>query len=64
MNETFLTLLNTFVKEKGLVRYQIDSYNDFVARRIPKVLKEIGVIKPDVPELGDFKIKLGEFSIG
>lgn len=63
MNETFLTLLNTFVREKGLVAYQIDSYNDFINRRIPKVLKDIGVIKPDVPELGDFKIKLGEFRI-
>ncbi|MEM5790549.1 MAG: DNA-directed RNA polymerase subunit B'' [Candidatus Aenigmatarchaeota archaeon] len=63
MNETFLTLFNAFVKEKGLVAYQIDSYNDFINRRIPKVLKDIGVIKPDVPELGDFKIKLGEFRI-
>jgi DNA-directed RNA polymerase subunit B len=64
MNENFLTLLDTFTKEKGLVRFQIDSYNDFVARRIPKVLSEIGVIKPEVPELGEFKIKLGEFKIG
>src|SRR3972149_10985497 len=64
MNENFLTLLDTFTKEKGLVRFQIDSYNDFVMRRIPKVLSEIGVIKPEVPELGEFKIKLGEFKIG
>jgi DNA-directed RNA polymerase subunit B len=27
-------------------------------------LNEIGVIKPNVPELGDLKIKLGEFKIG
>jgi len=60
----FTTLLNTFIKEKGLVRFQIDSYNDFVTRRVPKVLSEIGVIKPEVPELGEFKIKLGEFKIG
>jgi len=64
MNENFLTLLDTFTKEKGLVRFQIDSYNDFVTRRIPKVLSEIGTIKPEVPELGEFKIKLGEFKIG
>ena len=60
----FTALLNSFIKEKGLVRFQIDSYNDFVTRRIPKVLSEIGVIKPEVPELGEFKIKLGEFKIG
>jgi DNA-directed RNA polymerase subunit B len=56
--------LDVFSKEKGFVRFQIDSYNDFITRRIPKVLSEIGVIKPEVPELGDFKIKLGEFKIG
>jgi len=64
MNTNFLTLLDTFVKDRGLVRFQIDSYNDFITRRIPKVLNEIGVIKPQVPELGEFKIKLGEFKIG
>ncbi len=64
MNDTFLTLLDTFTKEKGFVRFQIDSYNDFITRRIPKVLSEIGTIKPEVPDLGDFKIKLGEFKIG
>ena len=63
-NNNFITLFDTFVKEKGLVHFQIDSYNDFVTRRIPKVLSEIGVIKPEVPELGEFKIKLGEFKIG
>jgi len=57
-------LLNAFVKEKGFVRFQIDSYDDFVTRRISKVLDAIGTIKPDVPELGDLKIKLGEFKIG
>jgi DNA-directed RNA polymerase subunit B len=64
MNQRFLTLLDAFIKDKGLVRFQIDSYNDFITRRIPKVLKEIDVIKPEVPELGEFKIKLGNFKIG
>jgi DNA-directed RNA polymerase beta subunit len=60
----FLTLLETFAKEKGFIRFQIDSYNDFITRRIPKVLSEIGTVKPNVPDLGDFKIKLGEFKLG
>jgi DNA-directed RNA polymerase beta subunit len=64
MNDSFITLLDTLTKEKGLVRFQTESFNDFVTRRIPKVLNEIGVIKPEVPELGEFKIKLGEFKIG
>lgn len=64
MNDGFLTLLDAFAQDKGLIKFQIDSYNDFVSRRIPKVINEIGVIKPEVPELGEFKIKLGEFKIG
>ena len=63
LNETFLTLLNTFIKERGFVRFQIESYNDFITRRIPKVLNDIGVIKPELPELGNLKIKLGEFKV-
>lgn len=64
LNDRFLTLLDTFCKEKGMVRFQIDSYNDFVTRRIPRILNQIGVIEPEVPELGEFKIKLGKFKIG
>jgi DNA-directed RNA polymerase subunit B len=64
MNEGFLTLLDTFAKQEGFVKFQINSFDDFITRRIPKVLSAIGVIKPNVPELGDLKIKLGEFKIG
>jgi DNA-directed RNA polymerase subunit B len=64
MNETFLYLLNSYLKENSLVKHQIDSYNDFVERRIPQILKEIGVIKPDVPEIGDVKLKIGRFKVG
>lgn len=63
MNEIFLTLLDAFVKEGRLIKFQIDSYNDFITRRMPRILKEIGEIKPEVPELGELKIKLGEFKI-
>lgn len=64
LNDTFTTLLSSLVRERGFVKFQIESYNDFITRRIPKVLSEIGVIKPEVPDLGEFKIKLGEFKIG
>jgi len=64
MNNNFITLMDAYAHQKGFVRFQIDSYNDFITRRIPKVLSEIGTIKPEVPDLGEFKIKLGEFKIG
>ncbi len=60
----FFNILNAFASERGFVNFQIDSYNDFIARRIPKVIRTIGSIKPEVPELGKFEIKLGEFKIG
>ena len=63
MSEIFPILLDAFIKENGLVRFQIDSYNDFILNRIPKVLKSIGTIKPDVPDIGDLKISFGEFKI-
>ena len=63
MNEAYVSLLNAFIKERGLVKFQVDSFNDFLDRKIPKILEEIGTIKPDVPELGNLKIKLGKFSI-
>jgi len=64
LDDQFLTLLDSFTKEKGLVRFQTDSYNDFITRRIPRILNQIGEIKPNVPELGEFRIKLGKFKIG
>ncbi len=64
MKEGFVPLLENFIRENGFVKFQIESYNDFITRRIPKVLSEIGVIKPDVPDLGDIKLKLGDFKIG
>ena len=60
----FEILLKSFAKEKGFVRFQIDSFNDFIERRIPIILKEIKEIKPEVPDLGEFKIKLGKFKLG
>ncbi len=64
MKAEFPAILKTFLDENGFVTFQIDSYNDFIMRRIPKVLSEIGMIKPDVPDLGDIKLKLGDFKIG
>ena len=42
MNNNFINLMEAYAAQKGFVRFQIDSYNDFITRRIPKVLSEIG----------------------
>ncbi|MBI2084259.1 MAG: DNA-directed RNA polymerase subunit B'' [Candidatus Aenigmarchaeota archaeon] len=64
MKDFFVPLLKSQIRERGFSKFQIESYNDFIMRRIGKVLSEIGVIKPDVPDVGDIKLKLGDFKIG
>lgn len=63
MNE-FNVLLKSFAEKEGFVKFQIDSFDDFIERRIPNIIKQIKEIKPEVPDLGEFKIKLGKFRLG
>jgi DNA-directed RNA polymerase subunit B len=58
------TLLKSFSDDVGFVRFQIDSFNDFVDHRLQKIIDEIGEIKPEVPEIGELTIKLGKVSVG
>ena len=41
-------LVESFFKEKGLVRQHLDSYNDFIERGIQQVIDEIGGIDLDI----------------
>jgi len=59
----FNLLLKSFAEDQGFVKFQIDSFNDFIDNRIPKIIKQIKEIKPEVPDLGEFKIKLGRFKL-
>ncbi|MFW9923254.1 MAG: DNA-directed RNA polymerase subunit B'', partial [Candidatus Thorarchaeota archaeon] len=42
-------LIEAMVKELGLVRQHLDSYNDFIQNGMQEVVKEIGAIKPEIP---------------
>src|SRR5437763_6663822 len=56
-------LSKEFIKDSGLVRQHIDSYNDFVERGLQAIVDEVG----ELPiEIGDYplKIKLGKVEIG
>ena len=57
-------IINKFKDDIGFVRFQIDSYNDFIDSRLQKIIDEIGEIKPEVPEIGDLVIKFGKVTIG
>ncbi|MCD6509444.1 MAG: DNA-directed RNA polymerase subunit B [Thermoprotei archaeon] len=54
-------LLEAFIKEHGLVRQHLDSYNDFIERRIQEIVNEQGVIETDIP---NFYIRLGKVRLG
>src|SRR6266702_4111184 len=56
-------LTKEFIRDSGLVRQHIDSYNEFVERGLQAIVDEVG----DLPiEIGDYplKIKLGKIEIG
>jgi DNA-directed RNA polymerase subunit B" len=57
-------LLNSFKEDVGFVRFQIDSYNEFIDNRLQKIVEEIGEIKPEVPEIGELTIKFEKVSVG
>jgi len=42
-------LIESMVGELGLVRQHLDSYNEFIQNGIQSVVKEIGSIKPEIP---------------
>ncbi|NOZ81712.1 MAG: DNA-directed RNA polymerase subunit B [Candidatus Micrarchaeota archaeon] len=60
----FQPLLESFAKEKGFVRFQIDSYNEFVENGLQRIIDEIGEIRPEVPEIGELVIRLGKVTVG
>src|SRR5437870_10190396 len=56
-------LSKEFIKDSGLVRQHIDSYNDFVERALQAIVDEVG----ELPiEIGDYplKIQIAKVEIG
>ncbi|HID60726.1 MAG TPA: DNA-directed RNA polymerase subunit B [Hadesarchaea archaeon] len=53
-------LVEAFIKEKGLVRQHLDSYNDFIDRGIQQVIDEIGGIELDIKGTS---VKFGKIKI-
>jgi len=64
LNENSATLIKSFADENGWVRFQIESFNDFVERRLQKIVDEIAQIAPEVPEIGELVIKFGKVTVG
>src|SRR5436853_6089934 len=63
VSQQLFNLCKDFIKNSGLVRQHIDSYNDLVERRLQAIVDEVG----ELPiEIGDYplRIKLGKIEIG
>jgi DNA-directed RNA polymerase subunit B len=55
-------VMKSFFISKGLVRQHLDSYNDFVERRIQQIVSDVGKIEPDIPDK-DYFVRLGRVEI-
>jgi DNA-directed RNA polymerase subunit B len=53
-------VMKSFFAAKGLVRQHLDSYNDFVERRVQQIVGDVGKIEPDIP---NFYVRLGKVEI-
>lgn len=58
-----MDILKVFEKERGWVKFQIDSYNKFISHGMQNIINEIETIHMN-PELGDFKLKFGKLEMG
>jgi DNA-directed RNA polymerase subunit B len=53
-------LMESFFKEKGLVRQHLDSFDDFIKNKLQEIVDEQAVIETDLP---GYKIKLGKLVV-
>ncbi|GAB4314387.1 MAG: DNA-directed RNA polymerase subunit B [Promethearchaeota archaeon] len=42
-------VLDSFFRQKGLVRQHLDSFNDFIEHRMQQIVDEVGKVTPDIP---------------
>ncbi|WP_455369408.1 DNA-directed RNA polymerase subunit B [[Eubacterium] cellulosolvens] len=59
----YWNIMKNFIKETGLVRQHIDSYNDFINSGLQSIIDEVNEIPIEVEE-NPFTIKLGKIEIG
>ena len=58
-----VTIVGGFGKEKEWVRYQVESFNNFIDFGLQKIINEVGTIRV-VQDKEDLKIKFGEVALG
>ena len=59
----FVTFVKSFEEDREWVKYQIDSFNNFIDFGLQKIINEVGTLRV-VQDSGDLKLKFGEVEIG
>lgn len=60
----FIDIIDSFERDRGWVKYQIESYNNFIDFGLQKIINEVGLINIGQEGLEDFKIKFGKIDVG
>jgi len=55
------TLMEAFIREKGLTKHHIESFNKFIEKLLAEIIKEDAIIETSIP---GFKIVITSFRIG
>ncbi|MFQ6009673.1 MAG: DNA-directed RNA polymerase subunit B [Candidatus Aenigmatarchaeota archaeon] len=58
------SFMREFRNEVGFIKFQTNSFNDFVENRLQRIIDEIEKVEPEVPEIGELQIKLGKVTVG
>ncbi|NOX71254.1 MAG: DNA-directed RNA polymerase subunit B'' [Candidatus Micrarchaeota archaeon] len=59
----FIDVINAFERDRGWVRYQIESFNNFIDYGLQKIIDEVGLIDIGQDGFEDFKIKFGKIRV-
>ncbi len=59
----FINLFRAIEKEKGWVKFQIDSFDNFVENGLQSIINEIGTIDL-MPDVSDIKLSFGKVEVG
>ncbi len=60
---SFVSLVKGFEKEKEWVKYQIESFNNFIDFGLQKIIDEVGTVRV-IQEAEDLKLKFGKVEVG
>jgi len=65
-NEDLWILVESFIRERGLVRLHLDSYNEFIKKGLQQIIDEVKRIEVKVAgvSIPGFYIELGKVEVG